>query len=85
MVQVVYKEKYLLRKSGEAVAQTGQGGGGSLSLEEFKNSIYVALRNMCLWAWWRWVNGWTRWSQKSLPTLMILGFYDTTTNKALLS
>lgn len=27
-----------------------------------------------LWSWWGWVRGWTRWSQRSLPTLTILRF-----------
>ena len=32
----------------------------SLSLEVFKKHGDVALRDMVKWAWWGWVDGWTR-------------------------
>jgi len=50
-VQIGYYKKFLLRKSGKAVAQAAQGGGGSPSLEVFKICGDVALRDKGQWAW----------------------------------
>jgi len=44
----------------------------SPSLEVFKKCVDVALRDMVQQAWWCWGDGWTWWSQRSFPTLMIL-------------
>ena len=45
--QVRYLQKFLLRKSGGALVQTAQGGGGgSLSLEVTQNRGDVALRDV---------------------------------------
>ena len=59
VVQVVYQEKFILRRSGEAVVQAAQGGGGV--------TIFGGVQEMCgcgteergQWAWWGWVGGWT--------------------------
>jgi len=46
----------------------------SLSLEAFKIRGAVILRDMFV-VWWGRASGWTRWSQRSCPTLMIIWWY----------
>ena len=48
-VQVGYLEKFLLRKSSEAVAQLLREVVQSPSLEVFRNRVDVALRDMVSW------------------------------------
>lgn len=55
---------------GEAVTQAAQGVVESPSLAVFKKHIAEALRDMVYW--WGWVDGWTRYSYRSFPTIMIL-------------
>ena len=55
-IQAGYEEIFLLRKSGEAVAQAAQGVVGSPSLEVFKSCVDVALRDVVsghgVMGWW---------------------------------
>ena len=46
------------------------------SMEAFNKHVNTALRDVVLYAWLWWVKGWTRWFQRSFPTLVILWFYE---------
>ena len=54
MPQGRYQEKFLLRRIGEAVAQTAQGGGGVT----VPRGVDVALRDMVSGRWWGWDGTW---------------------------
>lgn len=54
-VQVGYWGRFLLRRSGAAVAQLPRGVVESLSLEVLQSRVDVSLRDMV-----RWADGWTR-------------------------
>lgn len=49
-IRLDIRNEFLLSKSGEALAQVAQGGGGVTALEVFKNHMDVALSNKVLWA-----------------------------------
>lgn len=71
-VQVGYIERFLLRKSGETVAQAAEGAGG------LTVSIGVKERGRCgsgLEQSQAWAGGWSRLSVV-FPALMIPRFYD---------
>ena len=51
-VQVGYKEKSLLRKSGEALVQTVQGGGGVTVLGGAQELWRCGTEGCGQWAWW---------------------------------
>ena len=55
-VQVGYEEKFLLRKLGNTLAQTAQGGGGVTAFGGVQDGD-VALRDMDKQVW-GWVDGW---------------------------
>lgn len=54
-----------------------------LSLFPIKSASTHFVRLLCRawwtqklqWTWWGWADGWTRWSQRSFPTLMSLWLY----------
>jgi len=55
---------FLLRKSGEALAQAAQGGGGVALPGGVQGSRRCSTEVCGQWAWWGWGDGWTRWSYK---------------------
>ena len=60
-VQFGCQEKFILRKSGGALAHSlPREVVESLSLEVFNNYVGVALRDIAQCAWWRWFDGWIR-------------------------
>ncbi len=62
-VQVGYEEKFLLRKSGAAVAQAAQGGGGVTVPGGVPEPCGCGTEGRGQWAWWGWADGWTGWTQ----------------------
>ena len=74
-ISVASYEEKLLRKSIEALAQLPRDGGESPCLEVIKNCGDVALRDVVRGQYWWQADSWTRWSQRSFPTLMLLWFY----------
>ena len=38
--------------------------------------VHISFRDVVQWAWWWWVDSWTRWSLCFFPTLMILWFLN---------
>ena len=56
---------FLLRKSGEALAQAAQGGGGVALPGGVQGSRRCGTEVCGQWAWWGWGDGWTRWSYKT--------------------
>ena len=70
-VQVGYKEKFLLIKSGEAVAQAAQGDGGVTVPGGVQELCGCGTEGCGQRVWWGWA-GWNRWSQRSFQILLIL-------------
>jgi len=71
-VQVGYWETFLLWKSGDALAQAAQGGGGVTIPGGVHGPRRCGTEVYGQWARWGGVDGWIRWSWSSFPTLMIL-------------
>jgi len=59
-VQVGYEEKFLLRKSGAAVSQAAQGGGGVTVPGGVPELCGCGTEGHGQWARWGWAGGWTR-------------------------
>ena len=57
--RVGYQEKFLLRKSGEAVAQGAQGSGGVTIPGGAEEPCGWDTEGRGQWAWWGWIGGWT--------------------------
>ena len=58
-VQIGYQEKFLHRKSGQALEQAAQRGGGVTIPGVFKKYVDMALQGTVQEAWWCWVDSWT--------------------------
>ena len=52
--------KFLLRKSGEALAQAAQGSGGVTVPGGDREPWRCGTGGRGQWAWWGWVGGWSR-------------------------
>ena len=59
LVQVRYLEEFFPRKSGEAVAQAAQGGGGVTVHGGVQEPWRCGIEGCGQWAWWGWIGGWT--------------------------
>jgi len=58
--QTAYWEKFLLRKSGEAVAQAARGGGAVPVPGGIQELCGCGTEGDGQWEWWSFTGGWTR-------------------------